>query len=65
MIGSIHQKNELHSKAYTFFLRANTLPEAIASMKMVMKNAYKSEHDLFPARLCLEVLIRNRKDGLL
>lgn len=63
MIGAIHQKNELHSKAYTYFLRANALPEAIASMKMVMRTAYKSELDLFPVRLCLEVLIRNRKDG--
>ena len=32
-------------------------------MKQVMKSAYKSEQDLFSARLCLEVLIRNRKDG--
>lgn len=65
MIGLIHQKNALYSKAYTYFLRANALKETIACMKVVMKNAYKSEIDLFPARLCLEVLIRNRKDGLL
>ena len=65
LVGAIHQKNELHSKAYTFYLRANALTETIAAMKMVMKNAYKSEMDLFPARLCLEVLIRNRKDGIL
>lgn len=65
MVGEIHKKNQLHSKAYTYFLRANALTETIASMKQVMKTAYKSEMDLFPARLCLEVLIRNRKDGLL
>ena len=31
-------------------------------MKAVMKDAYQSEYDLFVLRLCLEVLIRFRKD---
>ena len=53
----------MYSKAYSFYLRANQLSEAIVCMREVMKYAYASEQDLFPVRLCFEVLIRNHKDG--
>jgi|TARA_B110000285_G_C14969275_1_gene535709 hypothetical protein len=32
-------------------------------MRETMKYAYASEQDLYPVRLCFEVLIRNHKDG--
>jgi len=63
MIAQIHQSNRLYSKGYSFFLRANSIPEAVECLKEVIKYAYDSERDLFPARLCFEVLIRNHKDG--
>ena len=62
MIAKLHQENKLYSKGYSFYLRANCIPEAVDCLKEVMKYAYESEHDLFPARLCFEVLIRNHKD---
>jgi len=52
----------LFSKAYTFFLRANEIENAIVAIREVMLTGYKNEQDLFVARLCLEVLIRNYKD---
>ena len=33
------------------------------SVKEVMKSGYTGERDLFVTRLCLEVLVRNYRDG--
>lgn len=30
----------------------------LAMLRIVMKEAYKSEYDLFACRLCLEIIIR-------
>jgi hypothetical protein len=40
------------------YLRGMYLEGITAAMENVMKEAYKSEYDLFVGRLCLELLIR-------
>ena len=62
IVGSLHFEKQLFSKAYSYFLRANDLENAIKALKEVMKSGYKNEQDLYVARLCFEVLIRNHKD---
>ena len=37
--------------------------ETMSAMRLVMKNAYDGEMDLFPVRLCFEMLLRDRKEG--
>ena len=62
IVGSIYFEKQFYSKAYTFYLRADDLVNAIKALREVMQSGYKGEQDLFVARLCFEVLIRNYKD---
>ena len=62
IVGNLYFEKSLFSKAYTFYLRANDIGLAIKALKNVMKAGYKGEQDLFVARLCFEVLIRNYKE---
>ena len=61
IIGNKYVENQIYSKAYSYYLRANKLDNAILAIKHVMKSGYPGEQDLFVARLCFEVLVRNHK----
>lgn len=70
LLGDMYSKNQTFTKAYVsinglidtlqkMYLRGMHLEGITAAMESTMKEAYKSEYDLFVGRLCLELLIRN------
>jgi nitrogen regulatory protein PII len=64
IIGEKYQDNLIWSRAYSYYVRANNLTNAINALKEVMKSGYNGEQDLFVTRLAFEVLVRNYKKSV-